>query len=135
MLDWIREGNVYNYDSFTSQLVPNHPRLSAERAHGMCITAFPIGALGRSMAPWYATVGTGQGQLLPGTYKYRASSSRGAGDRVNESDCRLTVNADTTDESTINLTYGEPFEFTFLTYHGKVELYLGCDGFLYRIGD
>ena len=130
VLDWIREGNVYDSDSINSQLVPNHPRLPTERAHGMCITAFPLGEL-----QWYADVGTGPGKLLPGTYKYQASSRRDGDDRVNERDCRLTVNADTTDESTINLTYGEPFEFTFLTYHGNIQLYLGCDGALYRIGD
>ena len=131
VLDWIREGHVYSgyYDE-----APSHSSIPTGRAHGMCITAFPIGALGWP-SPFYATVGTEEGQLLPGTYKYQASSARGEGDRVNERGCRLTVNANTTDESTINLTYGEPFEFTFLTYHGKVVLYPGCVGFLYRIGD
>ena len=49
--------------------------------------------------------------------------------RTSMSDCRLTVNADTTDESTINLTYAVHVP------HIPWQIYLGCDGFLYRIGD
>ena len=129
VLDWIREGNVYDY-----YWAPSHPQLSAERAHGMCITAFPSGQLGGLWLHW-ATVGTGKNQLLPGTYEYRTTHG---GNRVIDQHCNLRLNNDNDDAaSSIGLTYGEPFQFTFYTYHGDVKLwcnrYIGSA--LYRIGD
>ena len=93
-------------------------------------------------------VGTGEGQLLPGTYRYQSTSYDYktnshivTGDRVNGRDCRLTLNY-YEDRSSIELTYGDPFVFSFHTYHGSV--YLGgvyasdCGpntGGLYRVGE
>ena len=128
VLDWIREGNVYDYYE-----APSHPQLSAERAHGMCITAFPSGQLGGKGLQW-ATVGTGKNQLLPGTYEYRTTHG---GNRVIDQHCNLRLNDDDDVASSIGLTYGEPFQFTFYTYHGDVQLW--CNRYvgsaLYRIGD
>ena len=113
---------------------PSHPQLSAERAHGMCITAFPSGQLGGLWLQW-ATVGPGKNQLLPGTYEYRTTHG---GNRVIDQHCNLRLNNDNDDAaSSIGLTYGEPFQFTFYTHHGDVKLwcnrYIGSA--LYRIGD
>ena len=132
VLDWIREGNVYDWLDLRS--VPDHPNLSAEQAHRICISAFPVGRL---MPKYYSSrvVGTDAGQLLPGTYQYHAP--RG-GDRVTDRDCRLLLNYDADQSepgSTVELTYGEPFQFTFLTYHGEVFISFSCRGALYRIGD
>ena len=48
-------------------------------------------------------------------------------------DCWFTLNY-YEDQSRIELPYGEPFEFTFHTYH-NVIWFGGCGGFLYRVGD
>ena len=131
VLEWIREGNAYYPDSRYTKVnpnVPDHPQLSAEQARGFCIIAFPLGRLPGSAG---ARVGTEEGQLLPGTYKYYDTDS---GDRVSGRLCGLSVNKNSSDESEIDLAYGEPFEFTIHTYHGTVYLW-GCKGFLYRIGD
>ena len=58
--------------------------------------------------------------------------------RVIDQHCNLRLNNDNDDAaSSIGLTYGEPFQFTFYTYHGDVKLwcnrYIGSA--LYRIGD
>ncbi len=79
-------------------------------------------------------------QLLPGTYKYWASDGD---NRVTESACKLALNVGEDNESTIQLTYGEPFQFMFYTYHGTVMLSTmdfgpwdsSCHGRLVRIGD
>ena len=123
VLDWIREGNVYNY-----YRAPSHPNLSAERAHDICVRDFPRGVLGGSATSW-ATVGTGENQLLPGAYAYRAPSGD---DRVTDRGCFLRLNDPDSEASVVKLVYGEPFEFTFLTYHGDVKLYY-CRGGLHRI--
>ena len=80
-----------------------------------------------------AVVGTGERQLLPGTYQYYPNKG---GERVSSKSCSLFLNDDNDDErSVVRLPYGETFIFTFYTYQGEVELYRTCDGALYRIGD
>ena len=131
MLEWVRDGNVYDRLSLrlaTDSSVPDHPNLTASLADDLCITDFPWGRHGTM---WYELkVGTGEGQLLPGTYRYR---SKTGDDRVSVRDCWLTLNY-YEDRSGIELPYGEPFEFTFHTYH-NVVWFGGCGGFLYRVGD
>ena len=133
VLEWVQQGNnYYNYNSYGSRgvnpNVPDHPNLTAERARQFCIIAFPRGVLRRHNTT--LTVGTGEGHLLPGTYRYY---DRDSGDRVSDRDCRLHVNYGSNDQSTVRLTYGEPFNVTFHTYHGKVRWW--CYGGLYRTGD
>ena len=133
MLEWVRDGNIYRWES-----APDHPNLTARQASGICITDFPAGAL-RGLLE----VGTEEGQLLPGTYRYQSTfydskthSHIVTDDRVNGRDCRLTLNF-YGDRSIIKLTYGEPFDFSFHTYHGNVAL-MGCGlnaGGLYRVGE
>ena len=135
VLEWIRDGNIYQHISGRSTVnanVPDHPNLTVKQASQFCIIAFPLGLLWEHYRT--ATVGMEEGQLLPGTYKYRASSSTGGGDRVNQRSCELYVNRGRDNQSTIELTYGEPFEFTLHSYHGSVRLWCG-DGVIYRIGD
>ena len=134
VLDWIREGNAYWNPNGgpVNPLVPDHPRLSAEQAHDFCIIAFPVAWLG-----WNSNrqVGSEASQLLPGTYKYRTSEG---GDQVNEpGGCSLYLNTEREKRkwSRVSLVYGQPFEFTFHSYHGTVSLnFCGAD-YLYRIGD
>ena len=139
VMDWIREGNAYytsrfSHRKYVDPLVPDHPMLSAEQAHDFCIINFPIGRLDNRYyinSTATVTVGTERGMLLPGTYKYRAPEG---GDRVNQRSCRLRLNRNTDESSSVTLTYGEPFQFTFYSYHGEVGL--DCrDGYLYRTGD
>ena len=141
VLDWIREGNVYsNRLGMRNPSVPDHPKLSAKQARGFCIIAFPLGQLHSDHSKYQVVVGTDAGQLLPGTYIYWA---RDGGNRVTEGECKLAVNVGEDNESIIQLTYGQPFQFTFYTYHGGVmlsEMDFGpwdssCYGLLYRIGD
>ena len=131
MLEWVRDGNVYDRLSLrlaTDRSVPDHPNLTARLADDLCITDFPWGRHG---TVWYGLkVGTGEGQLLPGTYRYL---SKTGDDRVSVRDCWLTLNY-YEDSSGIELLYGEPFEFTFHTYH-NVVWFGGCGGFLYRVGE
>ena len=140
MLEWVLDGNKYRWD-----FAPDHPNLTARQASGICITAFPAGVLRQSEV---LEVGTEEGQLLPGTYRYQSTfydyktnSHIVTDDRVNGRDCRLTLNY-YEDRSSIELTDGEPFDFSFHTYHGSV--YLGgvyasdCGpntGGLYRVGE
>ena len=130
--DWVREGNAY---ARGGTLVPDHPMLSADQAHDLCIVAFPLGML--TPSSWYRapTVGTGEGHLLPGTYQYQTPDG---GERVTDRKCKLHLNVgnDDSDRSVVQLTYGEPFQFTFFAYHGKTFLdRWSCNGALYRIGD
>ena len=106
---------------------------------------FPAGVLRQSD---FLEVGTEEGQLLPGTYRYQSTfydyktnSHIVTDDRVNERGCRLTLNY-YGDRSRIELTYGEPFDFSFHTYHGNVNLGgvypSDCGpntGGLYRVGE
>ena len=131
VLEWVRDGNIYERSSFrlaTDPSVPDHPNLTASLADDLCITDFPRGRHGTSF--YGLKVGTGEGQLLPGTYRYR---SKTGDDRVSVRDCWFTLNY-YEDQSRIELPYGEPFEFTFHTYH-NVIWFGGCGGFLYRVGD
>ena len=127
VLDWIREGNIYNKWS-TNPQVPDHSNLSSEMARRLCIIAFPEGQLNQGLR----VVGTEERQLLPGTYRYRASN--GSGDRVNGRYCSLLVNGYSDDEALIDMTYGKPFEFTFYAYHEEVAL-LCPEGLLHRVGE
>ena len=117
MLEWVRDGNVYERSSLrlaTDPSVPDHPNLTARLADDLCITDFP---LGRHGTMWYMLkVGTGEGQLLPGTYRYL---SKTGDDRVSIRDCTLSPNYDGYYDAqlAIELLYGKPFEFTFHTYH------------------
>ena len=136
VLDWIRQGNnYYYYDSNGSRRVdpnvPDHPQLSAKQARGFCIIAFPRGIL-RNWDYSEYTVGMGEHQLLPGTYRYYNQDS---GDRVSNRFCTLYLNDGSSDKSSIDLVYGEPFEYTFHTYHNKVRLWSCDESGLYRIGD
>ena len=133
VLEWIRDENLYEQigprSAFDSS-IPDHPNLAAIQADGLCITELPLGRHGKM---WYTlTVGTGEGQLLPGTYRYR---SKTGDDRVSVRDCTLRPNYDGYYDAqlAIELPYGEPFEFTFHTYHNEVW-FGGCGGFLYRVG-
>ena len=145
VLAWISEGNVYSrFDD-----VPSHPNISTRQASRDCILAFPHGRLyglhnsGRSTIglDWMKgiRVGSGQGELLPGTYKYRAKSGD---DRVEtrntRNGCSLWVNYELdrgTHGTNTPMPYGQPFEFTFHTYHEHVFLAgSSCGGYLYRIG-
>ena len=134
VLDWIKQGNVY-----TSYDAPNHPHLTPNMAHSICIIAFPVGRLvptymyERNRAV-FRVVGTEEGQLLPGTYKYHAP---GGGDRVTDRDCKLLLNYKSDESAAVELTYGKSFQITLYSYHGKVRLINSfyCDGYLYRIGD
>ena len=133
VLDWIKQGNIYRsrVSLRVDPLAPDHPMLSAKQAEGFCILSFPYGRLASQYYFDYATVGTERGMLLPGTYKYRAPEG---GDRVNQHHCAIRLNRYTDEASQVGLTYGEPFQFTFYSYHGKVDL--DCyEGHLYRIGD
>ena len=140
VLDWIRQGNNYYGGYWTGRdpSVPDHPRLSVNQAQDICIIAFPLGWL-ESDYEVSRVVGTDARQLLPGIYEYRP---RAGGNRVTDRDCYLILNLDSEDESRIQLTYGEPFQFTLLSYHGTVRLIEidgragpRCNGDLYRIGD
>ena len=130
VLDWIREGNTYYKGYSPNPQVPDHPNLSSRMAHGLCIIAFPEGQLNDGSR--MVVVGTEERQLLPGTYRYRASN--GSGDRVNGRYCSLRVNSGSDDSARIDMAYGKPFEFTFHAYHENVRL--SCsEGLLYRIGE
>ena len=134
VLDWVREGNNYreapnNYRNRVNALVPDHPQLPAKQAHEFCVIAFPEGRL-YSHVLSTPHIGTGARQLLPGTYQYREKEG---GDRVNRTNCFLELNRQTDKDTRLYLTYGEPFQFTFHTYHGRVSL--ACSGHLYRVGD
>lgn len=136
VLDWIRAGNVYSIRSIRQRSrsvnpqTPDHPQLSADQARVFCIIAFPVGRLYRNALYPTTQVGTEVWELLPGTYRYRAPEG---GDRVNDTSCWLYPNEEDTDkESRVELTYGQPFQFAFHSYHGRVAF--ECDGYLYRVG-
>ena len=141
MLDWIKQGNNF-YRPYTGRdpSVPDHPRLSAKQTHSICIISFPLGRLASDLSRIPTTViGTEERQLLPGVYKYR---TRDGGNRVTERRCYLTLNMGSDDESRVPLIYGQPFQFTLLSYHNAVRLSeiagtssSNCRGHLYRIGD
>ena len=136
VLEWIKQGNYYEYDDPD---VPDHPHLPAWLAHGHCIPNFPTGVLHHinytkdKGVSADKVVGDGAGHLLPGTYEYR----REGDNRVKGSNCNIRHNLDTATIS-LKMPEGEPFTFQFFRYHGQVRLsYYGCssDSALYRIGD
>lgn len=120
VLEWIKQGN--NFGHWEAR-TPDHPQLSAVLGSSICITAFPQGRL----YSW-TTVGDGEGQLLPGLYEFRQRA--GEDKRVNRRDCYLEVAG----SPRVEMPYGEPFQFTFHTYHG--EVYFSCPnaGYLGRVG-
>lgn len=145
VLEWIVDGNNYWVGEFyagVSPSAPDHPQLTAEKAHEFCIVNdFPHGVL---YSHGYIngdplTVGQDGKQLLPGIYEYRD----GGDNRVssNASSCVLQLNRSDNDyweeEDEVSLIYGEPFAFQFFSYHRKVYLYCNSHdgvGHLYRIG-
>ena len=154
VLEWIRGGNNYlgwdkEYDQFEglSPTVPSLANFSAAQGHKYCITGFPRGVMWASGVTNYggtyagANVGHGPGHYLPGTYQYRWEG----GNRVDGEKCLILLNyQDQEKRSEVALPYGEPFSFTFYTYHAAVVLYddrgsypeeYQCKGALYRVGD
>ena len=138
MLNWIKEGNHWPSNS---DVVPDHPQLSATLAFDHCATDFPTGILWKGSS---AVVGDGQYELLPGTYEYRHRGYEGD-NRVKGHNCLLRLNRGEATEPSVEMPYGEPFIFRFHSYHGRV-LYdaryypTDCGGSadnsaLYRIGD
>ena len=146
VLEWVKQGNIYvpwdhaPYDGpWDFAEPPDHPELPAKEARGHCLTHFSSGILfWYGGGGWNITspikVGHGRGELLPGTYEYR---QRSGDKRVERHGCKLTVNHELGKiGSDIDMAYGEPFTFTFFTYHEVVVLggHL-CEGLLYRTGD
>ncbi len=147
VLEWIKRGNYFWGGQWwvtglrSTHDVPDHPQLPAVLALEHCATDFPTGILWKGSS---AIVGYGENQLLPGTYEYRHEGYEGD-NRVKNHDCLLRINRDEDNEESIEMPYGVPFTFPFLTSHGRV-LYSGSyfvtdcggsddDSGLYRIGD
>ena len=146
VLEWIKQGNVYIYNSYydyanTYRDAPDHPQLSAEQGNQLCLTAFPRGILGwikegPYLRPymWTMEVGHEANQLLPGKYEYR----REGDNRVEGRGCSVTTNQGTESAHTTDMVYGEPFTIQLYSYHSPVTFDFGlpeCEGSLYRIGD
>ena len=126
--DYIKRGGLYDRNDLRN--MPDHPYLDATQGNEFCITNFPIGQLGWGTAE--TPVGTGEGELLPGTYRYY---DQNRGERVSERHCNLTLNNDDYSvRSTIDLAYGEPFEFTAEPSHGPLWFFCS-NSWLVRIGD
>ena len=79
---------------------------------------------------------------MPGLYEYR----RPGDNRVEGTGCSISTNHTSSAPygNKIEMTYGEPFTFSFFTYHEEVVFEPGrayqdaspyCRGYLYRIGD
>ncbi len=148
VLEWIRQGNVYyahSHGGRASPEVPDHPNLTARQGDQFCITAFPHGRLYFSGHPdrrltytlGGTTIGDGERELLPGNYAYVAPTGD---DRVEEKRCFVGTNYvdnlnGPNEWNETPMPYGEPFSFTFHTYHGKVILGgVRCNGYFQRIG-
>ena len=87
--EWIGQGHAYN--SSNAPNLPIHPHITASQASKFCIINFPTGyLLAHRGEAWVTTVGTERGQLMPGTYRYRAESGD---DRVNHRSCKLRLNS------------------------------------------
>ena len=139
------QGNTYyGNDQFTSTHqyasdrnpdIPDHPNLSAWQAHNICIVAFPLGRMYVGGSGGGLQIGTDAGELLPGTYRYQ---SEHGDDRVDRG-CTVLHNMRRMEgdapAQVIDLVYGEPFQFTFFAYHGRVMIFQGCSGGLHRVGD
>ena len=160
MLDWIKEGNTYGplIPGYSEQFLghikagenfelspPSHPRLSAQLADDLCITSFPHGRLYNSNTRGGLSVGPGIDQLLLGTYRYQAPNGDGrveAKPSINrtypKAGCLVKVNKGESNETAVQMFYGEPFEITLRPQHNLVTLddwAWGCWGFLYRAGE
>ena len=140
----------------SQSLPPEHEQLTLADADKLCITGFPKGRVYNSnLSRHWEIIGIGRGELLPGTYKYWSSNGddrvepggpvlyggnfvNNVGETVGpDVSCGLVVNRDEANESWVDMIYGQPFEFTFFTYHGGVTLDKhgwGCYGFMYRVG-
>ena len=137
VLEWTRKGNSYSDAWLRSSradwwnpLPPDHPRLPASVADGLCFTQFPRGTLLGYTFWQERSVGDGPDQLLPGTYEYRREGDK----RVTDAFCRLTINSSTDNPQDVDLPVGEPFTIKFYRYHGVVLFDCGVSGF-FRIGD
>ena len=134
-MEWVKQGHAYIDESRETVIgpgdPPDHPRLSAKQAQGICLTKFPVGVLYRE-SNRVIRIGDEPGQLLPGLYEYRRE-----GDNRVEGACGLRFNRFQDDELKIQMPYGEPFTFQFHTYQGVVGQGFGyqCEGAFYRIGD
>ena len=147
VLEWIKQGNYFWGGQWwvsgmrSTHDVPDHPQLPAVLALDHCSIDFPTGILWKGSG---AVVGYGENQLLPGTYEYQHRGYEGD-NRVKGHDCLLRLQRGEDSEQFVEMPYGEPFTFQFLTYHGRVyyggTYYLtDCggsddDSALYRIGD
>ena len=135
VLEWVKQGHVYIDESRETVIgpgdPPDHPRLSAKQAQGICLTKFPVGVLYRK-SNRVIRIGDEPGQLLPGLYEYRRE-----GDNRVEGECGLRFNRFQDDELKVQMLYGEPFTFQLHTYQGVVGQGFGyqCKGAFYRIGD
>ena len=144
VLEWIKQGNEYVVDYYYMTMnpeVPDHPRLSAEEGNRFCLNSFPSG-VSPSFVFNTIRIGHGEGELLPGLYEYR----RPGDNRVEGTGCSISTNHTSSAPygNKIEMTYGEPFTFSFFTYHEEVVFEPGrayqdaspyCRGYLYRIGD
>ena len=147
VLEWIKQGNYFWGGQWwergmrSTHDVPDHPQLSAVIALDHCAIDFPTGILSKGSG---AVVGDGENQLMPGTYEYRHQGYEDD-NRVKGHNCLLRLNRGEDNEQSVEMPYGVPFTFQFLTYHGRVyyggTYYLtDCggsdnDSALYRIGD
>ena len=133
VLAWVKEGNYYHVSNPATPFLPD---LSVQLADANCDTGFPHGLLAHTGGRG-VKVGTGAGQLLPGTYQYQAPSGD---NRVETIRCKVSVNQmDARENSIIDMVKGEPFEIGFDPRHNFVSVlnwnYGGCSGFLHRVGD
>ncbi len=124
VLEWIKQGN--NFNAYQYDEVPSHPNITLRDAGSFCIINFPLGRLSG-----FVTVGTGNGQLFPGSYRF---VTHGGGERVDAGACTLEVNADD-GYNPILMPYGEPFEFIFSTDHNRVRMVCTNGSYMYRIGE
>ena len=88
VLAWIHQGNNYHGNSIFAyqaaysngrirhgqSLPPEHEQLTLADADKLCITGFPKGRVYNSNLNRGEIIGTGRGELLPGTYKYWSSN-------------------------------------------------------------
>ena len=124
VLEWIKEGNYYwigrGWRTHTSRGVPSLSKISAQQGHAHCVLDFPSGVIRPPRSPG-GMIGDGRGEYLPGRYQYRRTGD----DRVKGAYCYISINGGEENRSEINLAPGEPFEFTFYRYHGKVSFSAG----------